>query len=48
LQPKCPSISTLDRYITFYAVEAATSNYDGFSFNTNNAYLYTHPKDGAG
>jgi hypothetical protein len=36
----------LDRYITFYAVEAATSNYDGFSFNTNNAYLYTHPKDG--
>ena len=36
----------LDRYITFYAVEAATSNYDGLSFNTNNAYLYTHPKDG--
>jgi spore coat protein CotH len=36
----------LDRYITFYAVEAATSNYDGFSFNTNNAYLYTNPKDG--
>jgi hypothetical protein len=36
----------LDRYITFYAVEAATSNYDGFSFNTNNAYIYTHPKDG--
>ena len=36
----------LDRYITFYAVEAATSNYDGFSFNTNNAYLYTHPRDG--
>ncbi len=36
----------LDRYITFYAVEAATSNYDGFSFNTNNAYLYTHPGDG--
>jgi spore coat protein H len=36
----------LDRYITFYAVEAATSNYDGFSFNTNNAYLYTYPKDG--
>jgi len=35
----------LDRYITFYAVEAMTSNYDGFSFNTNNAYLYTHPKD---
>jgi spore coat protein CotH len=36
----------LDRYITFYAVEAATSNYDGFSFNVNNAYLYSHPKDG--
>ena len=36
----------LDRYITFYAVEATTSNYDGFSFNTNNAYLYAHPKDG--
>ena len=36
----------LDRYITFYAVEATTSNFDGFSFNTNNAYLYTHPKDG--
>ena len=36
----------LDRYLTFYAVEAATSNYDGFSFNTNNAYLYAHPRDG--
>jgi uncharacterized protein YlxP (DUF503 family) len=36
----------LDRYITFYAVEAATSNYDGFSFNVNNAYLYAHPQDG--
>ena len=36
----------LDRYITYYAVEASTSNYDGFSFNVNNAYLYTHPKDG--
>jgi spore coat protein CotH len=36
----------LDRYLTFYAVEAVTSNYDGFSFNANNAYLYTHPKDG--
>jgi spore coat protein H len=36
----------LERYITFYAVEAVTSNFDGFSFNTNNAYLYTHPKDG--
>jgi spore coat protein CotH len=36
----------LDRYITFYAVEAATSNYDGFSFNVNNAYLYAHPRDG--
>ena len=36
----------LDRYITYYAVEAATSNYDGFSFNVNNAYLYAHPKDG--
>jgi spore coat protein CotH len=36
----------LDRYLTYYAVEAATSNYDGFSFNTNNAYLYAHPKDG--
>lgn len=36
----------LDRYITFYAVEAATSNYDGFSFNVNNAYVYAHPRDG--
>ena len=36
----------LDRYITFHAVEAATSNYDGFSFNVNNAYLYAHPRDG--
>ena len=36
----------LDRYITFYAVEAVTSNYDGFSFNVNNAYLYAHPGDG--
>ena len=36
----------LDRYITYYAVEAATSNYDGFSFNVNNAHLYAHPKDG--
>ena len=36
----------LDRYITYYAVEATTSNYDGFSFNTNNAYLYAHPRDG--
>jgi spore coat protein CotH len=36
----------LDRYITFYAVEAATSNYDGFTFNVNNAYLYAHPRDG--
>ena len=36
----------LDRYVTYYAVEAATSNYDGFSFNVNNAYLYAHPKDG--
>ena len=36
----------LERYITFYAVEAVTSNYDGFSFNTKNAYLYAHPGDG--
>ena len=36
----------LDRYITFYAVEAVTSNYDGFSFNVNNAHLYAHPRDG--
>src|SRR6188474_215386 len=36
----------LERYITFYAVEAVTSNYDGFSFNVNNAYLYAHPRDG--
>jgi spore coat protein CotH len=36
----------LDRYITYYAVEASTSNYDGFSFNVNNAYLYALPKDG--
>lgn len=36
----------LDRYITYYAVEVATSNYDGFSFNVNNAHLYAHPKDG--
>ena len=36
----------LDRYLTYYAVEALTSNYDGFSYNVNNAYLYTHPRDG--
>ena len=36
----------LDRYLTYYAVEAVTSNYDGFSFNVHNAYLYAHPKDG--
>ena len=36
----------LDRYVTYYAVEAATSNYDGFSFNVNNAYLYAHPRNG--
>ena len=36
----------LERYLTFYAVEAVTSNYDGFSFNVNNAYLYAHPRDG--
>jgi spore coat protein CotH len=36
----------LDRYITFYALETATSNYDAFSFNSNNAYLYAHPADG--
>ena len=27
-------------------MEAVTSNYDGFSFNVNNAYLYAHPRDG--
>ena len=27
-------------------MEAVTSNYDGFTFNVNNAYLYAHPKDG--
>jgi hypothetical protein len=36
----------LDRYLTFFAVEAATSDYDGFSFHNNNSYLYSHPKDG--
>jgi spore coat protein H len=36
----------LERYITYYALEAVTSNYDGFSFNVNNAHLYAHPKDG--
>ena len=24
----------------------ALARYDGFSFNTNNAYLYSHPRDG--
>jgi len=36
----------LDRYLTYYAVEAATSYYDGFSIHSNNTYLYFHPKDG--
>jgi len=36
----------LDRYLTYYAVEAATSDFDGFSFHNNNSYLYSHPKDG--
>src|SRR5262249_10462926 len=35
----------LDQYITFYAVEAATSDFDGFSFHNNNSYLYENPKD---
>ena len=36
----------LDRYLTYYAVEAVTSYFDGFSMHHNNSYLYDHPKDG--
>jgi spore coat protein CotH len=36
----------LDRYLAFYAVEAATSYFDGFSFHSNNSYMYFHPREG--
>ena len=36
----------LDRYITYFAVEAVSSVMDGFSFHNNNTYLYDNPKDG--
>jgi hypothetical protein len=36
----------LDRYLTYFAVEAVASVMDGFSFHNNNTYLYAHPKDG--
>lgn len=36
----------LDRYLTYFAVEAVTSDMDGFSFHDNNSYLYDRPKDG--
>ncbi len=40
-----PTAIDLDVYITFFAVEAATSDFDGFSFHNNNSYFYEHPKD---
>jgi hypothetical protein len=36
----------IDRYATYMAAEAVTSDFDGFSFHNNNSYLYHHPKDG--
>jgi len=43
---KVGALVDLDRYLTYYAVEAATSYYDGFSVHSNNTYLYFHPEDG--
>lgn len=36
----------IDQFITVYAVEAATSHWDGYAFNVNNNYLYHNPRDG--
>jgi len=36
----------LDRFITFFAAEAATLHWDGFAYHNNNAYLYARPMDG--
>jgi spore coat protein H len=36
----------VDRYLTYFAVEAVTSDMDGFSFHNNNSYLYRLPKTG--
>lgn len=36
----------LPRYLTYMAVEGVTSYFDGFSFHSNNTYLYMNPKDG--
>jgi spore coat protein CotH len=36
----------VDRYVTYYAVEAVTSYFDGFSMHNNNTYMYDNPKDG--
>lgn len=35
----------IDRYVTYMAVEAVTSDYDGITYN-NNSYIYNNPKDG--
>jgi spore coat protein H len=36
----------LDRYITYYAVEAVISDFDGFSYLNNNSYLSALPPTG--
>lgn len=36
----------VDRYLTFFAAEAVTSDMDGFSFHDNNSYMYRLPKSG--
>jgi spore coat protein H len=36
----------VDRYLTFFAAEAVTSDMDGFSFHDNNSYMYRLPKTG--
>jgi spore coat protein CotH len=35
----------LDRFITYFALETATSHADGYANNTNNTYLYHMPGD---
>ncbi len=35
----------INRYIRYWAVESVTSNFDGFTYNANNSYMYNHPKD---
>jgi spore coat protein CotH len=44
--PAAARILDIDRYVTYFATEAVTSDMDGFSFHNNNSYLYRLPKDG--